>query len=91
MQLAQNISVQPLPPPDFVDCRDPFSRNAFAFDPLVSGDLPDQSGEEWVVRIGAESPAWRELPHGLAHPSQAHAVHAGTRSALYVAGLRTSR
>ena len=54
-RLAQDVSVQSLSPPDFVGCRAPLSRDPLAPDALVSGDLPDQPGENRVVRIGAEA------------------------------------
>ncbi|MDX5936344.1 hypothetical protein [Acidithiobacillus thiooxidans] len=78
--------VRSLSPSDFVDCLATLSSDPPAFDLLISGHLSDQPRENRVARFGAESPDWRELLHGLAHPSQVHAIHALTRSTLMLQG-----
>lgn len=38
---------------------------------MVSGDLPDQSSQDGLVRAGSEAVPGRQLSHGMAHSAQA--------------------
>ena len=52
---------------------DRLSGHEIAVDHVVSGDLSDQPGQDRAVGLGAEATVGRELPYGVADPSQTDA------------------
>jgi len=78
----QGLPVQRLPPSGVVDRRHPVPGDQVASHHLVSGDLPNQPGQDRAVDTGLEAPSRRELPHGLVDPAQTDAGHGRAGAAL---------
>lgn len=67
------VSVSSLPASSLANRRNGLPGLQAAADDLVSGDLPDQPGQDQTVGLSAQAPVGGELPNCLADAPQADA------------------